>query len=560
MNDNGGEKICPICGYDVSQDNDAQYLPVGTWLNANRYLIGRVTEESGDGVTYIAWDNDQNAVVNVKEFFPAGIAVRSTNRITVVPGENRGLQFTRGKDEFAALFVELSKQPESTAILRVTDVFESGGTIYSVSAAVSGTTLKAFLIRHGGALKWDQVKPLFMPLIDTVAQLNEKGIIHRGISPDNIIVGRDGKLRLSGFCVKGAREEHSEYLAQLGAGYAAPEQYLESESSAQNCDVYALGAVLFRCLIGTTPPDAKDRLMNDKLSIPAKVTETVPRKLLVAIAGCLKVDKADRVASASQLYAVLETVSTAPIVPAETSDKGEKESKKAVSGVKYVVISILVTALVFIIGIVAAYFIFDLGTVLAPPSKPTSNSSSQPTSSEESSSNQGYAPGTVLFEVPDLIGKVYSEIYGDLQTEYSHFEFEVAGRVASDTVPRGSICQQSIAGGTKAERKTLVKIYISQGPDKVSMPNVIGSNVDEAKALLFDAGFYSDTIIVRKGFDINATAGAVYKVTFGQDDSEILTGTKISVNDLIVIYYRDPDTFNSPDLPTDEDNSENVGF
>ena len=85
MNDNGGEKVCPICGFDSAEDNAAEFLSVGTWLNANRYLVGRVIEESGDGVTYIGWDNDLNAVVNIKEYFPAGIAVRSASDTELVP-------------------------------------------------------------------------------------------------------------------------------------------------------------------------------------------------------------------------------------------------------------------------------------------------------------------------------------------------------------------------------------------------------------------------------------------------------------------------------------------
>lgn len=561
MNDNGGEKVCPICGYDTADDNAAEYLKVGTWLNANRYLVGKVISEEGDGVTYIGWDNDLNAVVNIKEYFPGGIARRSPDRITVTPAENMGMAFNRGKDEFAELFASLSKIPESTAILHITDTFESGGTAYSVSHTVSGTTLKAFLIRHGGALKWEQVKPLFMPLIATVSELNEAGIIHRGISPDNIIVGRDGKLRLTGFCIKAARVEHSEFLSQIATGYAAPEQYLENEEPSASCDVYAMGAVMFRCLIGTTPPDAKDRLMNDKLSIPAKITETVPRKVLVAIANALKVDKNERTPAVSRFYGTLETVAsnTAMLGEVQSEASGEK-TKKSSAGAKYVVISILVTALVFIIGIVAAYFIFDLEKVLFPSSTPTGTTDSSISSSQDSSSNQGYAPGTVVFEVPDLLGEVYSEIYGELKTQYSHFEFEVAGRVASDTVPKGSICQQSIAGGQKVERDTLIKIYISQGPDKVSMPNVIGSTVAEAKSKLFDAGFFSDTIIIRKGFDADAEPGAVYKVTYGESDSKVSTGSKISVNELIVLYYRDPDTAVVPDISEGDTTSSSNGM
>lgn len=556
MNDNGGEKVCPICGYDASEDNAPEYLAVGSWLNANRYLVGKVIEESGDGVTYIAWDNDLNAVVNIKEYFPAGIAQRSEDRITVTPAENRGMAFNAGKEEFENLFAALAKMPESTAILHIADAFESGGTVYVVSNTVSGTSLKAFLIRHGGALKWEQVKPLFMPLIATVSQLNDAGIVHRGISPDSIIVGRDGKLRLSSFCIKGARVERSEYLAQLPTGFAAPEQYLDSAETGASCDVYALGAVLFRCLIGTTTPDAKDRLVNDKLSIPAKITETVPRGVLVAVANALKVEKNDRLPSVERLYKLLEAVaSNTVMINGLNSEKTDKPEKKS-TGAKYVVISILITALVFIIGIVAAFFIFDLGDALFPSSKPVGGSQPSSIVSDESSSNQGYAPGTVLLEVPDLLGKKYADVYGDMQTEYSHFTFEVVGRVASDTVPKGSICQQSIAGGTKVERDTVIQIHISQGPDKVLMPNIKGKTVAEAKSALFDEGFYSDTIIVRKGFDTSAEPGDVYKVTYGESDSEVKAGSKLSVNELIVIYYRDPDTVVSSEESSDSDSSD----
>lgn len=556
MNDNGGEKVCPICGYDASEDNAKEYLAVGTWLNANRYLVGKVIEESGDGVTYIAWDNDLNAVVNIKEYFPAGIAQRSDDRITVTPAENRGLAFNAGREEFESLFAELAKMPENIAMLHITDAFESGGTVYVVSGTVSGTSLKAFLIRHGGALKWEQVKPLFMPLIATVNQLNEAGIIHGGISPDSIIVGRDGKLRLSSFCIKSARIEHSEFLAQIPTGFAAPEQYLDNTSVDAACDVYALGAVLFRCLIGTTTPDAKDRLVNDKLAIPAKITETVPRGVLVAVANALKVDKNDRLSSVDRLYKLLEAVASNTVLLGELQGEKSDKPEKKNTGAKYVVISILITAFVFIIGIVAAFFIFDLGDKLFPGSKPVSGNQPSSFVSEESSSNQGYAPGTVLLEVPDLLGKKYADVYGDMQTEYAHFTFEVAGRVASDDVPKGSICRQSIAGGTKVERETVIQIYISQGPDKVLMPNIKGKTVAEAKSALFDEGFYSDTIIVRKGFDADAAPGAVYKVTYGESDSEVRAGSKLSVNELIVIYYRDPDTVISSEESSSNESSE----
>ena len=543
MNDNGGEKVCPICGFDSAEDNALDTLAVGTWLSANRYLLGRVIEESGDGVTYIGWDNELNSVVNVKEYYPEGIAVRRTDRRTITPGEEKGIAFNRGAKEFFELFTALSKQPESTAILRVVDVFEENGTVYAVQNTVSGTTLKSFLIRNGGVLKWEQVKPLFMPFLATVSALNESGIIHRGISPDNIIVGRDGKLRLTGFCIKEARIEHTEFLSRLPSGYAAPEQYLENDVYAASCDVYALGAVMFRTLIGVTPPDAKERLMNDKLSVPAKVAETVPKGALVSIANTLKVDKTERVSSAARFYKMLETVSVTPVAAAGGAVVVAPEKKSGAG--KIAVIASLITAGFFVLLFILFLLLF--GRFLLPNN--TSSGPSQPTyiSSGNSSANQGYAPDSGSYAIPDLIGKAYTDVYGELQTDHSHFIFEVAGRVASSTYPRGTICQMQSNGvevkaGDKAPRDTIIQIYISQGPDKVTMPKITGLSVDEAKALLFDAGFYSDTLIIRKAYEENVEPGQVFKVTYGENDEAIEPGTRVSLNELIIIYYREEET------------------
>lgn len=556
MNDNGGEQVCPICGYDKAQNNEEKYLAVGTWLNSNRYTVGRVIEQTGDGVTYIGWDNDQNAVVNIKEYFPEGVACRSADRLTVTPLDNRGYVFNRGREEFFSLFVSLSNTPESVYILRVVDVFEQGGTVYAVSKAVSGTTLQAFLIRNGGSLKWEQVKPLFMPLISTVSQLNDMGIYHRGICPDNIIVGRDGKIRLTGFAIASARKTHSEFLSQLPSGYAAPEQYLENSGNNSLCDVYSLGAVLFRALIGTTPPDAKDRIVSDKLAIPTKITETVPRGALVAVATALKVNPDQRVGSAGRLYKMFEAVSLTMPSAEEKEEKEEKKGSGKGSSAKYAIVSVLITALVFVIAILVAVFGFGFGK--APASSTPQNSSSVPVGITSNPSS-GYAPGTVLFEVPNLIGRQYADVYGALQTEYAHFEFEVVGRLASDTMPRGAICFQSIDQGTKVERGTKIQIYISQGSDRVMLPYIIGKSIAEGTNALFEAGFYSDTVIIRKGFDIATEPGQIFKITYADGDTEILEGSTVSINELIVIYYRDPDTADSTDnSPNDDTNQDDI--
>lgn len=567
MNDNGGEKICPICGYDSSEDNTAEQLAVGTWLSANRYLVGKVIGESGDGITYIAWDNDVNAVVNIKEYFPAGIAVRSADRTTVTPAEDRALTFTKGMTDFVDLFDKLSKQPEATAILRVTDTFESGGTVYAVQSTVSGTTLKAFLLRHGGTLKWEQIKPLFMPLLDTVSALNEAGIIHRGINPDNIIVGRDGKLRLTDFCIKDARVEHTEFLAQLPTGFAAPEQYLENDNYSASCDVYAMGAVIFRCLIGVTPPDAKERLMSDKLSIPAKITETVPRGVLVAVANTLKVDKTERVSSADRFHRMLEAVAANTVMLGDITpeEAPKKKEKKGGSGIKVVLISVFATIVVFV-GLffwLANHFGF-MDQLFGSDSEETGNHN--PTTSDSTSEkSEGVAPETKYHqEIPDLVGQKYSDAHQLMQTEPKHKKIElvVVGRMFSDEVAKGSICKQSIEAEKQVPDGTVLEVYVSHGPEKPTFPRIKGMSVGEAKAQLFAAGFYSDTIEFVEGIDTTgmSSAGEIYSVTYSIGGDPVSEGKAMSLNELITIYYHSasastPDEDESSNTQTGTENS-----
>ncbi|MBQ5911007.1 MAG: PASTA domain-containing protein [Clostridia bacterium] len=538
MNDNGGEQICPICGYDNSIDNPKEYLKVGTWINANRYNVGKVIEESGDGVTYIGWDNDRNAIVNIKEYFPAGIAKRSADRLTVTPADNRAEAFNKGKDEFVELFKNLYLADRSLSILGVEDVFELGGTVYAVFSTVSGNTLKEYLLSNGGSLSWEKTKPMFMPLIDTVAKLNDMGIYHRGICLDNIIVGRDGKLRLTGFCIKSVLSAHSEFLSHLPSGFVAPEQYLENAQDLTGADVYSLGAVLFRTLIGTTPPDAKDRLSNDKLTIPSKITETVPKNALVAIATALKVDTTQRVGSADRLYKMFEAIA----VPVSVYEEPEEEPKsKGKSGILYVIIAVLATAI--ILGVAFVVWVLPILKEDVASSEPTDISSAP--SEIISSANSGYIPEAALYKVPNLVGEIYTDVFGEMQTEYAHFEFVIVGRMHSDTIPRGGICYQSIVADSKVERGAKIELYISQGPDKVSMPGIIGLTIEEGKNELFDAGFYSDAVIIRKGFDLSAEPGEIYKVSYASDDSAIKTGSQVSINDIIIVYYRDPATAES---------------
>ena len=98
MNDNGGEKICPICGYNSAEHNGEDCLPTGM-LVGNRYITCQAKARNGEGISYIGWDNSNDSVVTVREYFPAGFAVRNPDR-TVRMVKGGEYTFNEGLMEF----------------------------------------------------------------------------------------------------------------------------------------------------------------------------------------------------------------------------------------------------------------------------------------------------------------------------------------------------------------------------------------------------------------------------------------------------------------------------
>ena len=287
MNDNGGESVCPICGFDSKTKNDADFLPIKTFIK-NRYLVGKVIENNGEGVTYIGWDNTDNTIVNIREFFPVPLAERENGSVVVKEGND--YLFNTALMDFLQLHKTLFGL-DIAAVSPINEIIECNGSAYVISKAPSGIVLREFLLRNGGNLSWEQARPLFMPLISALIALHKNGIVHGGISPETILVGRDGKLRLTGFTTAQLRKSSSPINSQLFPGYAAIEQYSNEDNAtlSEATDVYGFAATLFRVLMGSTMPEANERVLDDKMSIPADIARALPNAVLVSLANALQI-------------------------------------------------------------------------------------------------------------------------------------------------------------------------------------------------------------------------------------------------------------------------------
>lgn len=546
MNDNGGEKVCPICGYDSSRRNPEDCLPARFTL-ADRYFVGKSKFQNGEGITYIGWDIQQNSVVNIREYFPAGFAQRNPDKtVSIINGGK--YTFNEGLMEF----MEINRQimgSELPSLIPVTDVFEENGTVYAVSQNISCITMSEFLKKNGGTLKWEQARPLFLPLIDTVKGMNDLGIIHGGISTETVLVGRDGKLRISGYAVKKLRNAGSELASEIYPGFAAIEQYGSEElHTGAYTDVYGLSAVLFTVLIGTAPTEAVQRLKNDSMTIPAKFAEELPRHVLSALANGLQVtpqNRTENIETFKNELVYAETGETVKAKPAAQNSEKPKAQKQKKSGgtVKYVIISSACTAAVFL-GIVAilVFTVFkdDFFGKNEPTGADSNTSVSAPVVASIGTIDSGAEETAVLFPVPKLTGKYYAELLDN--EEYEKFEFVIKDKEFNDKYAKGQICAQSVAEGTNVVRDTKIEVTVSLGPKEIKIANVLGLDEMNAKLELLKQGFLYDNIEVLEKYDEDHKPGTVL-------EQEPKYGTRVSADVAVKIYI------NSYTVTTESDSS-----
>ena len=521
MNDNGGEKICSICGYDMSSQNDKDCLPV-RFLLSERYIIGKAIVRNTEGIIYIAWDNASDTAVHIKEYYPAGISVRNPDKTVSVISGNEFI-FNEGLIDF----MEINKKliaTELPSVIPVLTVFEENGTVYAITPVISGITLQSFLDRNGGLLRWEQARPLFLPLIDTVKGLHEIGIIHGGISPETIIVGRDGKLRITGICIPRLRKVSPDSPTELYSGYAAAEQYGKIDTEiGEYTDVYNLSATLFRVLIGTVPPSAEIRLQNDNLSIPSKFADELPRQVLVAIANGMQVKPENRTKDIDIFKNELVYGETQENIrrAANNRDNLKKENQPAKqhakskgSGVKYAAISAGITAALFlVIGIVLCFTVFK-DDIFGEGDIYYNNSDviSIPQVASIGDVDEGAAESIILYQVPDLSGKYYYQIIDN--EDYEHFKFSIKNsKEYSDKYERGMICGQSIEAGKEVENETEIQLTISLGPKDITVANVVGLDEMSAKLELLKQGFLYENIEVVEKYDSESEPGIVLEQT-----------------------------------------------
>lgn len=536
MNDNGGEDTCPICGYVADTPNPEGAMPVKTRIHG-RYILGKATEINGEGITYIGWDNDTSTIVNIREFFPVPLSKRN---------DDLSVGIVEGNEYFynAALldFIELGKNIQeisNPAIPQVCDIIECNSTAYIITKSVAGITLREFLLRNGSTLSWEQARPLFMPFLSALISLHSKGIIHGGISPETIMVGRDGKLRLTGFSIEQLRKSSSPINSQIFPGYAAIEQYESTEQGiTEATDVYGFAATLFRALMGSTLPEANERITDDKMSIPSKIAQSLPQAVLVCLADALQILYENRTKTMEDFKLDITPAidSTAGFVVGEAKAKekspekavAKKEAKKTqkdTSARKYAIIAASITAGIFLI--IALIFWLIIGKPFAKDPGTETPESSSSIISEVESSSVPTGTGEKLLTVPDFTALNLS--FEEISNEYPDFKYVVLGKKYSSK-SAGIVVAQDIKAGSQVKRDTTIYLTVSLGPETLTVPELKGKTRDEAILELYKKGFLYHNIYEVPIEDSSVDFNCIVK-------TDPAVGSTINPEATLKIYY-----------------------
>ncbi len=315
-------KKCPHCGFvESSYVPSAHQLPPRTLLGG-KFMLGRVIGEGGFGITYIAWDMTLNMVVAIKEYFPAGFVTRNnatSNALTVYQGDHLAF-FEHGRDAFVEEARILARFFSLPGVVTVKDCFQENGTAYIVMEYIYGIHFARFAAEKGGRLPVPLVLDMMRLPIDSLTIIHGQGLMHRDISPENLMVAPNGYVKLIDFgasrAIPNPGAGRNSVSVIIRPGFAPEEQYRTNGMQGPWTDCYALCATMYALITGANPPEALERVIEDKIVPPSALGVSIAPGQEAALMKGLAVFAKDRFPSVEALREALYREPSASPAPA----------------------------------------------------------------------------------------------------------------------------------------------------------------------------------------------------------------------------------------------------
>ena len=416
---------------------------------------------------------------------------------------------------------------EHPNIVNIYDVGSEDGLYYIVMEYIEGITLKQYIAKKG-RLGYNEALSIAIQMARGIEAAHNKGIVHQDIKPQNIIISKEGKVKVTDFGIARAANSNTIHAGSMGSvHYVSPEQARNGFVSYAS-DIYSLGIVMYEMVTGRVPFDGDTPVaiaiqhIQSQMTPPEEIVPGLPIAVSRIIEKCTMKSPERRYASASELLVDLKRAMVNPdedfvVIPNGASDldktrvisKSEQDEIKRRSFFKEddtdpvpetdrdsennddapvnsrmdKAVTIMGIAAAVVIVIIILFFVGSIFDIFHFGGKSKSDSSTEKT----------------VVEVPDLEGFSVSQAKAALKEK--GLEFAKAGEESSDDVDKGDITRTDPEAGTKVEPGSTVQVYISSGKGDISVPSVIGDSEEEAKATLEAAGFdvetrsdYSDSV------------------------------------------------------------------
>ncbi|MHC9542011.1 MAG: Stk1 family PASTA domain-containing Ser/Thr kinase [Vulcanimicrobiota bacterium] len=385
-------------------------------------------------------------------------------------------------------------------IISVFDIEEDGGIQFIVMEYLESNSLKAFISSQKKGIQESTLVNILRPILSALTFAHQQGIIHRDLKPHNILIGKDGSVKVTDFGI--AKALFSDTLTQTGSligsvHYFSPEQ-AQGKPAAATADLYSLGVLIFECLTGRLPFDGDNMVaialkhVQETPPSPSSINPSITPDMEKIIMKALLKDPLKRYQSAEEMLFDLEKT-------------GKPRTQKIASPSA------------------------DEPTLIVPPSKAQSPSRTQKEIEEvslhlkkrredqEDDRDDGFQKETSLLkaiamgalviivligvvagliwgsrflqeiETPDLIGKSYSE--GQTVLQEKGLSLVIEREMFSNDKPEGTILDQNPKAGEKIRPGEKVKVTISKGNKTLEVPDVKGKTIDNARKTLTDCGF-----------------------------------------------------------------------
>ena len=518
--DNG---FCPHCGAVTQPERVAHHISPGTVL-INKYIVGNSLGEGGFGITYIGRDLNLDIRVAIKEYYPVGFASRNNtvnNEITP-SSEKQQAFFHKGKERFLQEARSLARFSKEKGVVLVRDFFEACGTAYIVMEYLEGITLQEYLRQHK-TIDAENAFRMMLPIITSLEHIHKEGIIHRDISPDNIMYMNDGTLKLMDFgSARFFTNDEKEMSVLVKQGYAPEEQYRRNGAQGPWTDVYALCATIYKCITGTAPDDSLNRMHTDTLRPPSALGVRISPQLESVLMYGLAVYQQQRCKDMAELRALVNDALSHPSTgfavaigagayaqmngndPYRTRAAAEENRNFAYQNDEYqktygdgyinrrggtgdfqqqqtqqpkkssmsVLLIILIVVLLACVGVLAYFLLKDSDPEPSPSDSTSATEKKQDdeqsaSSSEDEQSESKEEEESALVEVPDVVG--IDVVDAEQTLELSGFAVKISTKYDNEH-DKGKVTAQTPGGGKKAEKGATVELTVSDGPVPTEKP------------------------------------------------------------------------------------------